>query len=255
MPRTRVNGHDLYYEEHGSGDALALLHGDYECTRYWAAQAAYFAPRYRVVRYDRHGYGRSSPRAELPPDFYDQDAADLMALLDHLEIDAARLVGHSGGGTAALLAAAGYPNRVRSVVTSGSHVYVEDITLTYIRDFIQALAEPDGPVRRAGEACHGARWREVAAMFTGRWLDPAWRGWTIVPALAAIRCPTLLLQGTRDGTATLEQFASMAGAIRGSRTVLVEGGGHVIHRRLAGLFNRQVQEFLSSIKPDNDVCD
>ena len=38
MPGARVNGHDLYFEDHGAGDALILLHGDYECTRYWAAQ-------------------------------------------------------------------------------------------------------------------------------------------------------------------------------------------------------------------------
>jgi pimeloyl-ACP methyl ester carboxylesterase len=37
MPRTCANGHDLYFEDHSAGDALILRHGDYECTRYWAA--------------------------------------------------------------------------------------------------------------------------------------------------------------------------------------------------------------------------
>src|SRR5579875_931120 len=117
MSYAKVGTHDLYYEEHGDAarDALVLLHGDYECTRYWAAQIAYFALRYRVIAYDRRGYGRSTPRETLPPDFYDEDAADLMGLLDRLGIERAYLVGHSGGGTTALLAAARYPERVRAL--------------------------------------------------------------------------------------------------------------------------------------------
>lgn len=245
MPFARVEEYDLYYEQHGAGDAIILIHGDYECTRYWSAQVQHFSQQYRVVCYDRHGFGRSAPLASLPPDFYDRDAADLIALLDHLDIERAHLIGHSGGGTVALLAAALFPARVRSVVTSGSHVYVEPLTVSYVRDFGARLDDP--ALRRAGEACHGERWRAVAAIFVARWTDPAWSNWSILPALPHITCPALLIQGTRDGTATPEQFAAMAAAVPGARTWIVEGG-HVLHRRHAATFNHQVEEFLASIR-------
>jgi pimeloyl-ACP methyl ester carboxylesterase len=68
-----------------------------------------------------------------------------------------------------------------------------------------------------------------------------------LPELPRITCPALLIQGTQDGTATPEQFAAMAAAVPGARTWIVEGGGHVLHRRHATAFNRKVEEFLASV--------
>jgi pimeloyl-ACP methyl ester carboxylesterase len=80
-----------------------------------------------------------------------------------------------------------------------------------------------------------------------RWLDPAWRGWSILAELSAIRCPVLLMLATDDGMASQEQLAAMAAAIADVRTRVVPDGGHIIHRRLPDCFNQQVRRFLSSI--------
>ncbi len=244
MPTVEVNGHTLYYEESGDGEPLVLVHGDFECTRYWAAQVAALAPRFRVVAYDRHGFGRSAPLDTLPPDFYDRDAADLAHLLDRLEIERAYLVGHSGGGTVALLAAARYPDCVRALVAAGTHAYVEPLTIDYVSAFARRLDDP--ALQRAGAACHGARWREVAAMFAARWLDPDWQDWSILSALGLIQCPVLLMLASDDGSASREQLAAIAAAIPNARTVEVEHGGHVIHRRMPAFFNDTVMRFLES---------
>jgi pyruvate dehydrogenase E2 component (dihydrolipoamide acetyltransferase) len=139
MPRVCANGHELYFEDRGAGDALILLHGDFECTRYWTAQVDAFAADYRVIAYDRHGFGRSAPLRALPPDFYDRNVADLIALLDHLEIAHAHLVGHSGGGTVALLAAARYPARVRAVLAAGAQGSLKPLSVRYIQEFAKRL--------------------------------------------------------------------------------------------------------------------
>lgn len=245
MPYATIAGDHLFYQESGAGEALVLLHGDYECTRYWWSQVAAFSPRYRVIRHDRRGFGRSAPLAAFPADFYDRDAADLIALLDHLGVDAAHLAGHSGGGTVALLTAARYPERVRSVVTAGAHSYVESLTLDYVRSFAKRLDE--SALRRAGEACHGARWREVGAMFAARWLDPAWHDWSILPELSRITCPAFLMLADDDGTASREQFSAMTAAIPNVRTWQPADGGHVIHRRMPEQFNERVLAFLASL--------
>src|SRR6185436_3073968 len=89
------NGTSLYYEVSGEGEAVVLLHGFSLDHRMWAPQVDALAGRYRVVRYDLRGFGRSAPSPER---FTHAD--DLLALLDHLHIDRAALVGLSmGGGT------------------------------------------------------------------------------------------------------------------------------------------------------------
>jgi pimeloyl-ACP methyl ester carboxylesterase len=156
--------------------------------------------------------------------------------------------GNDRGGTVALLAAARYPARVHSVVAASAHSYLEPLSVRYIQECAERLDTP--PLHRAGKACHGERWREVAQMFVDRWLDPTWRGWSILLAeLSAIRCPVLLMLARDDGTASQEQLAAMAGAIADVRTCFVPDGGHVIHRRLPERFNHEVRRFLSSIAP------
>src|SRR5690349_14993808 len=93
-----VNGTRLFYEIAGAGPALVLLHGFSLDARMWDAQFAAFAQRYRVLRYDARGFGRSGvPGAE-----HYSHADDLHALLGHLGIAQAALIGFSLGGGIAL---------------------------------------------------------------------------------------------------------------------------------------------------------
>src|SRR5262245_52635903 len=110
MPRARINGADLYYEEHGSGPALVFVHGGGNHLSWWQ-QVPVFSPHYRCITYDQRGYGSSTPVEPGDPDVL---AADLLALLDHLGIERACLVAQSLGGWAAWGAAARQPRRVRA---------------------------------------------------------------------------------------------------------------------------------------------
>ena len=88
---------DLYYEDHGAGRPVVLIHGWPLSGRSWEAQVpALVDAGYRVITYDRRGFGKSSQ----PWNGYDYDtfAADLKALLDHLDVTDATLVGFSMGG-------------------------------------------------------------------------------------------------------------------------------------------------------------
>src|ERR1044071_8135566 len=91
-----VNGTRLYYEALGEGPAVVLVHGGLVDSRLWDAQMRPLSKRFRVVRYDIRGYGRSAaPTGEYQP------LEDLRALLDYLKIDKATLVGLSLGGIVA----------------------------------------------------------------------------------------------------------------------------------------------------------
>jgi len=107
-----VNGTRLYYEVAGSGEALVLLHGLGGDTRAWDHNFGEFARHYRTIRYDMRGYGQSG----APEQPYTHED-DLKALLDHLGISRAHILGQSFGGEQALNFVLAYPDRVLSFVS------------------------------------------------------------------------------------------------------------------------------------------
>lgn len=107
-----VNGTRLYYEIAGSGPVVVLIHGFALDTRMWDDQFLPLAQLFRVVRYDLRGFGRSNVPTDEPYSHCD----DLGALLDHLNVARAHLVGLSKGGAIALDFALANPLRVGSLV-------------------------------------------------------------------------------------------------------------------------------------------
>lgn len=111
MRTTNVNGIELAYEVQGEGEPVLFIHGAIwaDFLRPLAEQPAFSG--FQRIRYHRRGYGESGG----PAGGFDLQAADIVALLDHLELDRAHLVGHSEGAMIALVLAASHPGRVRSL--------------------------------------------------------------------------------------------------------------------------------------------
>jgi pimeloyl-ACP methyl ester carboxylesterase len=119
MPHAQSAGAKLYYEEAGSGTPLLFVHefaGDH---RSWEAQLRFFARRYRCIAYNARGY----PPSDVPDDVnsyrQEQQADDAAAVLDHLEIERAHVVGLSMGAFATLHFGLRHPKRACSLVTAG----------------------------------------------------------------------------------------------------------------------------------------
>ena len=111
MKTAHVNGIELAYEVHGEGVPVLFVHGAIwaDFLRPLAAQPAF--SRFKRIRYHRRGYGQSGG----PAGGFAVQAADIVALLDHLDVGRAHIVGHSEGAMIALLLAASQPDRVRSL--------------------------------------------------------------------------------------------------------------------------------------------
>src|SRR5215204_779282 len=106
-----VNGENLYYEVSGNGTPLVLIHGWSLNLRMWDTQVAALSRRFRVIRYDRRGFGKSSGSEDIT-----WDAADLDALLNHLGATKVHVLGMSQGARVALQFARSYPDRVSSLI-------------------------------------------------------------------------------------------------------------------------------------------
>lgn len=154
----------LYYETHGDGAPLLLIHGLGSSTLDWAPQVAHFSERFRVITLDVRGHGRS----DKPPGPYSVPifAGDLVELLDALHIESAHLAGISMGGMIAFQLAVDAPQRVRSltIVNSG-----HELKVCGPEDALSGLAAPLHPAsRRDAKARRGARRTVVPETRTGR---------------------------------------------------------------------------------------
>ncbi len=192
--------------------------------------------------YDRWGYGRSDRRESFPPLFMEDEAGRLERLLDAVGIGECVLVGHSDGGTVALLHAARHPARVRAVVTMAAHIRRDRLTLDQVlrhQRMVDTGDIPDWMTR-----FHGARAAHLLACWTQAWQQPEYGTWDIGRQIAAIRCPLLALQGADDAYGLADQIADIARAVPGCRTLMLAGVGHFPHLEAAERAVEIVAEFV-----------
>jgi len=181
-----------------------------------------------ALLYDRRGYGRSDPLDEpWGRDYLHRYALDeLPGVLGACNVQRPLLVGHSDGGTIALLYAARFPTV--GVVAEAAHVFVEEAARAGIRRTIEAWR--GGDLKPRLERIHGDKTAQIFRSWSDTWLAPWFDSWNVEHELAAIDCPVLLLQGDRDEYATPQHLEIIARGVGApSRGVLLEGCGHAPH--------------------------
>ena len=185
----------------------------------------------RGLVYSRPGYGRSTPREDgevWAIDFMHRQAQQVLpALLESLHIDAAHdrpwLLGHSDGGSIALLYAAFYPNRTSGVVVLAPHILVEEVSISAIQT--SRTAYLDGNLRQRLQRYHDSAdsafwgWNSI-------WLAPEFKQWSIEKEIGAIRCPLLAVQGLNDLFGTLSQIRAIARLLPQTKLFEIPECGH-----------------------------
>jgi len=199
--------------------------------------------------YSRAGYGRSETVTLPRPLRYMQDEGEttLPELLDAREVRQAVLVGHSDGGSIALVHA-GTPRagpRVQGVVALAPHVFCEDVSVASIA---RAREEYEhGDLREKLAKYHD----DVDAAFWGwnrAWLDPGFRDWNIEEYLPAIRVPVLVIQGQDDPYGTVAQVDAIARGAPIVERLILSRCGHAPHREQPGPTFAAVVAFVRSLR-------
>ena len=242
----QVNGHHLHVEDHGdaSAPAVILLHHGLGTTRAWRRQVpALVEAGYRVIAYDRWGYGQSEPRPSLEVPSFADDLADLEAILANLNLQSAALIGHSDGGTIALYHAARHPQNVTALVTVAAHIYIEPKMETGIQGIRRAF-EGDERFRTRFRQVHGEKYEAVFRNWYDGWHTPKSLGWDMRPLLAQITCPTLVIQGEADEHATPQHARDIAEGIPNAELWLIPRARHMLPQENAAIFNPRVIAFL-----------
>lgn len=226
-----VNGINIYYETYGAGEPLLLLHGNSQSISSFYAQVPAFAKKYKVIAVDTRGQGKSGDDGKTYT--YDQFASDMNALLDHLHIDSARIVGWSDGGNTGLIMAMKYPARVKKLVTMGANVFIDN---TVVEKWV--FKELDHQLKELkNDTTSGARNRTrlINMLLT----EPRHS----FDDLNKIRCPVLVVAGEKD-VIKPAHTKQIAAHISGSTLLIVPKETHYYPTENAASFNKAVLDFL-----------
>lgn len=268
MPFAAINKIRMHYEVAGEGDPVLMINGLSAPAVNWALQVKALAPHFRVVTFDNRGVGET----DLPPEpLYStaQLADDAAALLRHLGIPRAHVVGASMGGTIAQELALRHPRLVRSLVLACTwaqgdarflHTIEAWMSLAYrvpIEERFRYvlypwvfgpafLAQPqnvEAAFQRTMAYPHQTKPEAIERQARGLL---AWNG-TRVKRLGAIRVPTLVLVGREDILTPPAFSKTLAGLIRRARLSVLPGG-HAFFVEEADAFNRAVKRFLNGVR-------
>ena len=245
MSHLQLKGRRVYYEIHGEGPTIILLHNATGSTRDWR----FLIPRlvaagYQVIAYDRPGFGRSDPVPHWPLDYLRQDRDDLIALMETLDVRQAALVGNSDGATISLLAAASGRAGVVLVVAESPHMWYERESLAHgFRRFHETL-EQDPRFIKTMRRAHGNRADEVIRRWKERWLDPAFFAWDESEALDAIQCPVLIIHGMQDPFFPVSHSQQIANNLRDATLWLWPEVGHTPHLQRPDVYADHVIQFI-----------
>ncbi|MFA5183009.1 MAG: alpha/beta hydrolase [Syntrophales bacterium] len=180
--------------------------------------------------FDRWGYGKSEPGDKIADARYLHKEAltSLPQVLGHFGITRSILVGHSDGGSIALMFGAAYPEKVCCLITEAAHVFVEDVTLAGIREAVAVYRDTDLKGRLA--KYHGDKTDLVFKRWSETWLAPSFREWNIEDYLSKVNCPVLAIQGQDDPYGTPAQVDAIVRQVSGPATgLIVPACGHIPH--------------------------
>lgn len=218
-----INGIKMYYEIYGQGQPLLLLNGNGGSIRSRSQEIPVLAEKYKVIGVDSRCHGKSGCMGgDLN---YDMMTADVVALLDHLNIDSCYIWGQSDGGIMALIMGYRYPHKVKRMIVTGANV-TPDTTALFPELFNRMLQYPSNP--------DSMQRKHTKLMVDHPNISNE--------QLAQIRAPVMLMAGDRDAIRhghTLQLFES----IPNSQLCILPGSTHFVVREKPHLFQAILADF------------
>jgi 3-oxoadipate enol-lactonase len=257
--RIEHGGESIYFEVSGSGDAVVFSHGLGGNHASWFQQVGPFSERYRVITWDQRGFGNSTrTTGRVGPD---PAASDLAALLDHLGIERAHIVGQSMGGWTSMAFTLGHRDRVGSLVLTDTLAGVsdEEIRATALEAFPRALTRPEaldvwhpalGP-RTCAERPDVAMLYLAITSFgdkpnDGEMLAVLANTRHDLDAVKNLGVPTLAIAG-EDDLLCPPSAVERVGTHLGGTFCQIEGAGHSPYFETPDVWNRLVLDWLAEI--------
>lgn len=261
MPKIKVNDLNIYYEIHGQGEPLVLIHGLGSSSQDWAYQLDHFSSRYKVLVYDVRGHGQSDkPPGPYGVPIFTQELAELMGALD---IPAAHICGISMGGMITFQMAVDYPEMVKTLTIVNSRADLVPNTFREYWNVFQRLLvfrllsmekiadtlsrrifiKPEHEEQRLLFVEHWAKNPKPVYMKVMKSLV----GWTVEKKLGDIDIPTLVIAADEDYT-PVEDKQSIVEKMKNAELAVIEDSRHATPVEHPEVFNRTVASFIEKHK-------
>ena len=266
-----INGTKLYWETAGIGEAIVLIHGSFGDRRFWDFQFTALSKKYKVLRYDVRGYGKSAlPKSDEPY----TDAEDLNALMEFLKIKKAHVCGLSLGSIVGIDFALSHPDKLISLILCGPRVAGDgtDEYRTINADTVRAIIAKttDMVKNKSAKEATDYLWtgnhsmgKTVISSITRekllnmgyeyswwRYLNTSKRGLVFpmaIKKLYEIKTPTLILTAEYDLELCKEVAVIIVKEIAGAKLISVKGAGHIMNMDKPRKFNKAIFKFIRKL--------
>ncbi|MDQ3930228.1 MAG: alpha/beta hydrolase [Chloroflexota bacterium] len=248
----QANGLDIYYEEHGQGQPLLLIHGGALTSASWQPYLPAFAEHYRVIMPDSRGHGRTNnPSGEMS---FGLLAEDMVALVHALDLRKPLIYGYSDGGQVALEIGMRYPDLAAAIVVGGAHLELTEGSQKWVRSILGDPQSPDVDIEHFEREYpdfaamlqqeHGAdNWKTLLKQ-----IKPMWNAHlNYTPEdFARVVTPTLVFVGDRDEFVPVEDAVAMYRLLPHAECVVVPGahGDFIFSPAKVSLLQPLILDFL-----------
>jgi len=270
-----VNGTSLYFEVAGKGKPLLFVHGNFGDHRHWDFQFAPLSKKYKVIRYDVRGFGKSAvPKS----DELFSHRNDLKALLEFLDVEKAHICGLSMGSGIAVDFVIDYPEMCLSLIPigpwaggfgSGDFKSSNADSLFAVFPIVNEILKNHGPKEATdylwkGNNCLSRSVRNPATLDALLIMGYEYSYWShlnsskiesleppAISRLKEIKLPTLIITAEYDLESCKEIAEIMEKEITGSVKISIKDAGHIMNMDKPDEFNRLISEFIDSVKQGN----
>ena len=249
----KANGLDIYYEEHGTGEPLLLIHGGTLTGESWQPYLAALAEHFRVITPDSRGHGRTGNLTGKMS--FELLADDMVALAEALGLRKPLIWGYSDGGQVALEIGMRYPDLPRALVIGGAYVELTEGSRRWVESLVGDAGSPDVDIEKFEREnpdyaedlrqTHGAEaWKTLLKN-----IKPMWNAELNYSAedFGRVTAPTLVVIGDRDDFVRVEEGVDMYRRLPNAELAVVPGADHpslIFSREKVALVRPIVLDFL-----------
>jgi len=260
MPLVRINDLKTYYEVHGEGDLIVLLHNGFACTKMWEQiWPLLVTAGFQVLMFDRRGYGQSDSGADFEShyngeEFRDSAVAVMAGLLDNLGLENSfHILGQCEGGVVGTDFVVRFPDRVKTLSTASTLCY-SDRTLEEINKIKFPLTYDDLPadIQEKYVYWHGPERAEWFYKLCSRYGGCYGRDiFDLRPQLAKVQCPTLVMYPDRGHFFEAEQGIAFFRSLPKGELAIFPKCGHNIFAHYPELYTQTVIDFIGRYESGN----
>ena len=255
MPFAKINNLNTYYEMHGDGDLIVLLHNGFSCTMMWAEiWPLLVTAGFQVLLFDRRGYGQSDGGADFESHynsdtFRDEAVSAMAVLMDHLGYDRFHVLGQCEGGVVGVDFAIQYPNRVKTLSTASTLCYSEKSLEEINRvKFPPTYNDLPADIQLKYVTWHGSERAEWFYTLCSRYGGCYGRDlFDLRPQLAKVICPTLVMYPDRGHFFEAEQGVAFYRSLPNGELAIFPKCGHNIFEHYPELYTQTVIDFIDRV--------